>query len=131
MHLSVDVINSVALEEYSKRLREVELGLAKAMSRALGYEECFIEKALNLESGFDVFVTNLYPPNFKSEGSMGLVDHTDPGLFVSLIQDVNGGLQVLSHNGQWLDVNMLPSSIFIIFSDHLEVHAYYNTIYHL
>ncbi|GMN56434.1 hypothetical protein TIFTF001_025553 [Ficus carica] len=97
---------SVALEEYSKRLREVELGLAKAMSRALGYDECFIEKALNLESGFDVFVTNHnYPPNFKSEGSMGLADHTDPGLFVSLIQDVNGGLQVLYHNGQWLEVH--------------------------
>ncbi|GMN30336.1 hypothetical protein TIFTF001_041442 [Ficus carica] len=43
-------------------------------------------------------VTNLFPnpPNFKSEGSMGLADHTDPGLFVSLIQDVNGGLKHLN-----------------------------------
>ena len=95
--------------------------MAKAMSRALGFEECYIEKALDLKSGLDVFATNLYPPNFMSKGRMGLVDHTDPGLFVSLIQDVNGGLQVLSHDAKWVDVNMLPSSIFIIFSDHLEV----------
>ncbi|GMN25756.1 hypothetical protein TIFTF001_040769 [Ficus carica] len=61
---------SEALEEYWKRLREVELGLAKAMSRALGFEECYIEKALDLKSGIDVFATNLYPPNFMSKGRM-------------------------------------------------------------
>ena len=113
--------NSEALQDYTKRLRDVELGLAKAVSKSLGLAEDYIKKALNLDSGFDVFVTNLYPPNFQSKGSMGLADHTDPGFIVSLIQDVNGGLQVLSRDGKWINVNMPPNVLFIILSDHTEV----------
>lgn len=110
------------MEEYFKRLREVVRGLGKAVSKTLGFEECYIEKAFNLESGFDVSAMNLYPPNFQSKGAIGVPDHTDPGFFVSLVQDVNGGLQILSHAGNWIDVyDMPPNAIFINLGDHLEV----------
>ncbi|GMI99173.1 KAR-UP oxidoreductase 1 [Hibiscus trionum] len=81
-----------AFGEYLKEMHEVELGLAKAISRILGHEETYIEKEFNLEAGFDVSSMNLYPPSFQSKGSIGVANHTDPGFFVSLIQDVNGGL---------------------------------------
>ncbi|EXC32442.1 Leucoanthocyanidin dioxygenase [Morus notabilis] len=113
---------SEAMEEYFKRLREVVRGLGKAVSKTLGFEECYIEKAFNLESGFDVSAMNLYPPNFQSKGAVGVPDHTDPGFFVSLVQDVNGGLQILSNAGNWIDVyDMPPNAIFINLGDHLEI----------
>ncbi|XVF64442.1 hypothetical protein PTKIN_Ptkin09bG0170100 [Pterospermum kingtungense] len=110
-----------AIGEYHKRFHEVELGLAKAISKILGYEETYIEKEFKLEAGFDVSAMNLYPPSFQSKGSIGVPDHTDPGFFVSLIQDVNGGLQVLSHNGKWFNVNIPRNAIFINLGDHLEI----------
>ncbi|TYI38786.1 hypothetical protein ES332_A02G053000v1 [Gossypium tomentosum] len=64
---------------------------------------------------------NLYPPSLQSKGSIGLAEHTDPGFFVSLIQDVNGGLQMLSHKGNWITVNIPRNSIFISIGDHLEI----------
>ncbi|PPD72627.1 hypothetical protein GOBAR_DD30468 [Gossypium barbadense] len=54
-------------------------------------------------------------------GSTGLAEHTDPGFFVSLIQDVNGGLQVLSHQGNWITVNIPRNTIFVGIGDHLEI----------
>lgn len=111
------------MDDYFNRMREVVRGLGKAVSKTLGFEECYIDKAFNLESGFDVSAMNLYPPNFESKGAMGVPDHTDPGFFVSLVQDINGGLQILSHTGNWINVvNMLPNAIFINLGDHLEVY---------
>ncbi|XP_021800724.1 flavanone 3-dioxygenase 3-like [Prunus avium] len=115
---------SESMEEYFKGLREVVQGLGKAVSKALGFEECYIEKAFKLGTGFDVSAMNLYPPNFISKGSIGVPDHTDPGFFVSLIQDVNGGLQVFSNYGNCINVNMPPNAIFINLGDHLEVQLY-------
>ncbi|KAA3485349.1 1-aminocyclopropane-1-carboxylate oxidase 1-like [Gossypium australe] len=101
-----------AIGEYLKGMHEVELGLAKAISTTLGYEETYIEKEFKLEAGFDVATMNLYPPSLQSKGSTGLAEHTDPGFFVSLIQDVNGGLQVLSHKGNWITVD-IPRNTFV------------------
>ncbi|MFQ6628351.1 hypothetical protein Gotur_007592 [Gossypium turneri] len=75
----------------------------------------------SLEAGFDVATLNLYPPSLQSKGSTGLAEHTDPGFFVSLVQDVNGGLQVLSHKGNWITVNIPRNTIFIGIRDHLEI----------
>ncbi|XP_050387279.1 2-oxoglutarate-dependent dioxygenase 19-like [Argentina anserina] len=68
---------SEAMEEYVKRLRVILEGLGKAISKAMGFEECYIEKALEIDSGFDVSSLNLYPPNFKSKGSIGIAEHID------------------------------------------------------
>ncbi|MFQ6624247.1 hypothetical protein Gotur_004016 [Gossypium turneri] len=110
-----------AIGEYFKQMHEVELGLAKAISKILGYEETYIEKEFKLEAGFDVSAMNLYPPSFESKGSIGVPEHTDPGFFVSLIQDINGGLQMLTHKGNWVTVNIPRNAIFINLGDHLEI----------
>ncbi|XP_062076091.1 2-oxoglutarate-dependent dioxygenase 19-like [Humulus lupulus] len=113
---------SEAMGDYYRRMREVVHGLGKALSKTLGLEELFIEKALKLESGFDVSSINLYPPNFESKSGVGIPEHTDPGFFVSLTQDVNGGLQILSHTGKWINVNYMPSNAILInIGDHLEI----------
>lgn len=116
-------VDREALEEYFKSFKNVKIGLARAISKILGYEECYIEKVFNLESGFDVAAMNVYPPHFQSESSIGVPSHTDPGFIISLIQDVNGGLQVLSHNGKWINVYIPPNAFLIQIGDHLEVNS--------
>ncbi|XP_028781546.1 flavanone 3-dioxygenase 2-like [Neltuma alba] len=105
---------------YHKEMRKVVMGLAKAISKTLGLEESYIEKAFNLKSGFDVSAMNLYPPNYVSKGRIGLPDHTDPGFIVTLVQDVNGGLQILSHKGDWINAYIPRHAILIQLGDHLE-----------
>ncbi|KAI9077558.1 hypothetical protein K1719_040490 [Acacia pycnantha] len=110
------------LDEYFKEMRKVVMGLAKAVSKTLGLEEIsYIEKAFNLKSGFDVSAMILYPPNYVSKSRIGLPDHTDPGFIVTLVQDVNGGLQILSHKGYWINACIPRHAILIQLGDHLEI----------
>ncbi|CAL1362699.1 unnamed protein product [Linum trigynum] len=110
-----------ALGEYQTKFHEVKLGLARAMSLILGQEESYIENALHLESGFDVAAMNVYPPNLHSKGSIRLPEHTDPGFIVSLVQNMDGGLQILTHQGKWVNVLIPPSAILIQVGEHLEI----------
>ncbi|KAK7275579.1 hypothetical protein RIF29_16698 [Crotalaria pallida] len=109
------------VEEYRKEMRTVVSGLAKAVSKTLGFEENYIENAFNLKSGFDVMAMNLYPPTSRSKGAIGIPEHTDPGFVITLMQDVNGGLQILSHKGKWINAYIPHRGILIQLGDHLEI----------
>ncbi|CAK8569465.1 unnamed protein product [Lathyrus sativus] len=108
-------------EEYNNEMRKIVLGLARAMSKNLGFDENYIEKAFHMKLGFDVMAMNLYPPVSKSKSDIGLPNHTDPGFVITLMQDVNGGLQVLSHKGNWINVYIPHHAILIQLGDHLEI----------
>ncbi|CAN0928504.1 2-oxoglutarate-dependent dioxygenase 19 [Linum grandiflorum] len=110
-----------ALDDYVTRFHQVKLGLARAISTILGQEESYIATAFDLEFGFDVAAMNRYPPNFESKGTMGLAEHTDPGFIISLIQDVDGGLQILTHQGKWVNVHIPRNAILIQLGDQLEL----------
>ncbi|KAJ4822439.1 hypothetical protein Tsubulata_019782, partial [Turnera subulata] len=110
-----------AFGEYIKGLEEVKYGLARALSKILGQEETYLEDVFNLRRGYDVTAVNVYPPCFDAKSSIGLPTHTDPGFCVSLVQDVNGGLRVLSHQGKWINVSIPPNAILIQLADQLEV----------
>ncbi|XP_020224720.1 flavanone 3-dioxygenase 3 [Cajanus cajan] len=109
------------IEEYHKAMRMMVVGLARAVSKTLGFEEDYIEKEFNLKSGFDVMALNLYPPNSRSKGAIGIPEHTDPGFVITLVQDVDGGLQILSHQGKWINVHIPHHAILIQLGDHLEI----------
>ncbi|PSS02798.1 Protein DMR6-LIKE OXYGENASE 1 like [Actinidia chinensis var. chinensis] len=106
--------------EYCKRTREVARELLQGISEALGLEENYIEKAMDLESGFQLFAANLYPPCPQPELAMGIPAHTDHGLLTFLIENEIGGLQI-QHNGKWFHVNPLPNSFLVNTGDHLQV----------
>lgn len=114
---------SKSLEDYYQRDREVMINLAKAVSKTLGFEENYLEKELGLEIGADVSAMNVYPPWFKSNTPIGLPAHHDPGYLVSLVQNVNGGLQ-LHYKQKWINVHMPSNSIFVNIGDHLEVNMH-------
>lgn len=116
------ILDCEALEEYFKRLGEVVHGLGKAFWKSLGLEKCYIEKEFNLESGFDLSIITLYPPNFQSKGSVGLPSHPDPGVLCLLCKT----LTVVSKYNPikrncWVNVTIPPNTIFIQIGDQLEV----------
>ncbi|XP_052206113.1 2-oxoglutarate-dependent dioxygenase 19-like [Diospyros lotus] len=108
--------------EYCRRSRQVVRELLRGISESLGLEGSYIDKAMDLESGFQVFVANLYPPCPQPELTMGMPPHSDHGLLSLLIQNdtPTGGLQ-LQHNGKWVNVNAPPNCFLINTADHLEV----------
>jgi isopenicillin N synthase-like dioxygenase len=108
--------------EYSQRVREVARGLLKGISESLGLEGSYIDKALNLEQGKQIFVANLYPTCPQPELAMGLPPHSDHGLLTLLIYNGIGGLQI-QHEGKWVNVCALPNSFLVNTGDHLEVHS--------
>ncbi|XP_058727152.1 1-aminocyclopropane-1-carboxylate oxidase-like [Vicia villosa] len=108
-------------EEYNNEMRKIVAGLARAMSKNLGFDENYIEKAFQMKLGFDVIAMNIYPPNSEAKSDIGLPDHTDPGFVITLMQDVNGGLQILSHKGNWINVYIPHHAILIQLGDHLEI----------
>ncbi|GMP38931.1 hypothetical protein CsSME_00009984 [Camellia sinensis var. sinensis] len=107
------------LREYSKQTRKVAMELLRGISESLGLEECYIEKAMDLESGLQIFIGNLYPPCPQLELAMGLPPHSDHGLLTILIQNEIEGVQ-LQHNGKWVNVKALPNSFLVNTADHLE-----------
>ncbi|CAI0392090.1 unnamed protein product [Linum tenue] len=52
---------------------------------------------------------------------MGLAEHTDPAFIISLVQNMDGGLQILTHQGQWINVHIPPNAILIQLGDQLEL----------
>lgn len=123
VRLYIYVTYREALEDYYQRDREVIINLAKAVSKTLGFEENYLEKEFELETGADVSAMNVYPPGFKPNTQIGLPAHYDPGYLVSLVQNVNGGLQ-LNYKQKWINVDMPSNALFINIGDHVEVHTY-------
>lgn len=112
---------SEILSEYSRRNREVTMELLRGVSESLGLENNEMQKALDLESGFQLFVANYYPPCPEPEKAIGMPPHSDHGLLTFLIDNGIGGLQI-QHNGNWIKINKtVPNAILVNVGDQLEV----------
>ncbi|XP_075675329.1 2-oxoglutarate-dependent dioxygenase 19-like [Castanea sativa] len=106
--------------EFSKRNREVIIILLKAISKSLGLEESYVEKAANFELGLQLLAANYYPACPEPEKAIGLPAHYDHGLLTTLVNNGVSGLQV-KHNEKWFNVNIPPNVLFVQVADHLEI----------
>ncbi|XP_019054433.1 PREDICTED: protein DMR6-LIKE OXYGENASE 2-like [Nelumbo nucifera] len=106
--------------EYCKRTREVARLLLRGISESLGLEDCYIDKALQLDSSLQILTANFYPPCPQPELAMGMPPHSDHGLLTILLQNDISGLQV-QHKGRWVHVNALPNSFLVNTGDHIEI----------
>ncbi|OMO63561.1 Oxoglutarate/iron-dependent dioxygenase [Corchorus olitorius] len=122
---------SETAKEYGKKLREIAGEIMKGISKSLGLEEDYFNKALNLEKGLQFMAANLYPPCPQPELAIGLPAHTDHGLLTFLIQNGIGGLQV-KHKGKWFNISPLPNAILANIGDHVEIvsNGKYKSIMH-
>ncbi|CAN4107931.1 unnamed protein product [Withania somnifera] len=119
------------IREYCEKSRKVATMLLSGISESLGLEKELMNTSLDLDSGFEVFVANYYPPCPQPELVMGLPTHSDFGLLTFLIQNEVGGLQI-QHNGQWINVHPVPNSILVNTGDHLEIftNGIYKSVLH-
>ncbi|XP_057496628.1 2-oxoglutarate-dependent dioxygenase 19-like [Actinidia eriantha] len=111
---------SDVMREYTQITRALVRELLKGISKSLGLEECYIDKAMDLESGYQHFQANFYPRCPQPELSMGVPSHTDYGLLTALIHNGVVGLEIL-HHGKWVLVNPLPNAILVNVTDQLEI----------
>ena len=109
--------------EYCERTRGVARELLKAISESLGLEPFYIEKAMDLENGLQVFIGNLYLTCPQPKLAMGMPPHSDHGLLSLVTHNGIGGFQ-LQHNGMWVNVNAIPNSFLVNIADQLEVHFF-------
>ena len=114
--------HSEIAREFSKRNREVVIILLKAISKSLGLEESYVEKAANFELGLQLLAANYYPACPEPEKAIGIPAHYDHGLLTTLVNNGVSGLQV-KHNEKWFNVNISANVLFVQVADHLEVHS--------
>ncbi|CAI9769209.1 unnamed protein product [Fraxinus pennsylvanica] len=106
--------------EYAERSRFVARTLLQGMSENLGLEEGYVEEILKLDSMFQLFAVNYYPPCPQPDQAIGLPPHTDHGLLTFLIHNGVAGLQI-QHNGKWFNTNSPQNSILVNTADQLEI----------
>ncbi|XP_042442779.1 2-oxoglutarate-dependent dioxygenase 19-like [Zingiber officinale] len=111
---------SDVLRDYATCTRRVGMELLKGIWESLELEENDMNRALKLDSCFQVFIANLYPPCPQPELVFGLPPHSDHGLLTLLHQNGVDGLDV-EHGGKWVYVKPLPGSFLVNAGDHMQI----------
>ncbi|KAK6136471.1 hypothetical protein DH2020_029767 [Rehmannia glutinosa] len=106
--------------EFSEKTRSVTRKLLQGISENLELEQGYIDEALKLDSCFQLYAANFYPPCPQPDQAIGLPPHTDHGLLTFLIHNGVAGLQI-QHNGEWFNTNSPQNSILVNTADHLEI----------
>ncbi|KAG6383413.1 hypothetical protein SASPL_156835 [Salvia splendens] len=83
------------LAEYTERTRKMARELVGAVAESMELDRQYVEEALELDSSFQKFGGNFYPPCPQPDQTIGLPPHNDPGLFtILLIHNGLAGLQI-------------------------------------
>lgn len=94
--------------------------LVRIFALSLGLEEMYFDEKVTYP-GADM-VLNYYPPRTaeeEAENAIGLGSHTDLQCFTLLWQDMVGGLQVLTREGQWIKAPPIEGTIVVNIGDFL------------
>ncbi len=96
----------------------------RAIALELGQQEDFFSRA---HQGISCSLRLLYYPTIPATQTtqvdhtqMGAGAHTDYGFMTLLFQDPVGGLQVINHDGHWMDVPPINNAIVVNSGDLLE-----------
>ncbi|KAL2254455.1 protein DMR6-LIKE OXYGENASE 1-like [Sesamum indicum] len=108
------------LAEFSEKTRSVARKLLQDIGENLGLEKGYMDEVLKLDSCFQLYAANYYPPCPQPDQAIGLPAHTDHGLLTFLIHNGVAGLQI-QHNGEWFNTNSPQNSILVNTADHLEI----------
>ncbi|XP_073125354.1 2-oxoglutarate-dependent dioxygenase 19-like [Henckelia pumila] len=106
--------------EYAEKCRFLLRKLLQGISENLELEAGSMDETLNLDSCYQLYATNFYPPCPQPDQTIGIPSHTDPGLLTFLIHNGVAGLQI-QHNGEWFHATSPPNAILVNTADHLEI----------
>ncbi len=110
-----------AMEAYHAAANALSAVLARAFSLALGQEPDFLPKLLNPVT--QLLKVNHYPPqeNPTSVSDIGVVPHSDEGSFTILWQDENGGLEIESKSGEWVEAPPIRGTFVVNLGNMLQI----------
>ncbi|KAJ0987239.1 hypothetical protein J5N97_005595 [Dioscorea zingiberensis] len=107
---------------WKQSVREVAREVMGMMCEGLGVGPGRLEEMTCLEG--NGVAGHYYPPCPEPDRTLGIVDHTDPGVLTVLIQDQIGGLQVKKIEGDecfWVDVEPVPGALVFNVGDLLQI----------
>lgn len=119
-YVHVKILSRDTVFDYSEKTRPIVRNLLHAISENLGLEEGYMDEVLKLDSCFQLYAANYYPPCPQPDQAIGIPAHTDPGLLTFLIHNGVAGLQI-QHNGEWFSTSSTQNAILVNTADHLEV----------
>ena len=110
-----------AMEAYYEAANALSSVLQRAFSVALGQEADFLPKLLNPVQA--LLKVNHYPPqeNPTTVSNIGVVPHSDEGAFTLLWQDENGGLEIESKSGEWVEAPPIPGTIVVNLGNAMQI----------
>ena len=110
-----------AMEAYHEAANALSGLLARAFSLALGQEADFLPNLLNPVT--QLLKVNHYPPqdNPTEVSDIGVVPHSDEGSFTILWQDENGGLEIESKSGEWVEAPPIPGTYVVNLGNMMQI----------
>ncbi|XP_040380397.1 gibberellin 2-beta-dioxygenase 3-like [Oryza brachyantha] len=119
----------VALEEYTRAVREVGGRVMELMAEGLGVaaeeREVLRRMVVGREGSEEMVRVNHYPPCLlpagRDCGVTGFGEHTDPQIISVLRSNCTAGLQILLRDARWVPVPPDPDSFFVNVGDSLQV----------
>ncbi|XP_048139069.1 jasmonate-induced oxygenase 4-like isoform X1 [Rhodamnia argentea] len=119
------------ISEYGKELTELSKRLLSLISRSLGLEGDYLERAFGGREEFGACLrTNFYPKCPQPDLTLGLSAHSDPGFLTILLPDPHvSGLQV-RHRDHWVTVKPIPNALIVNLADQMQhIQVVTNAIY--
>lgn len=110
-----------AMEAYHEAADALSVVLARAFSLALGQEPDFLSNLLNPVT--QLLKVNHYPPqdNPTSVSDIGVVPHSDEGSFTILWQDENGGLEIETKSGEWVEAPPIHGTFVVNLGNMMQI----------
>ncbi|KAF8032034.1 hypothetical protein BT93_D1054 [Corymbia citriodora subsp. variegata] len=119
--------------EYGKEVTELCKRLLSLISRSLGCEADFLERAFGGGEEFGACLrANFYPKCPQPDLALGLSAHSDPGFLTILLPDPHvAGLQV-RQGDHWATVEPIPNAFIVNVGDQMQVvtNAIYRSVEH-
>lgn len=105
-------LRPVTLEYYSA-VQSLGMSMLRAFARALQMEEDFFGPYF--QKPLMMLRLLHYPPQdvVTDENDIGVLAHTDAGGFTILLQDMNGGLEIRTKDGEWARVPPIENTFVI------------------
>lgn len=105
-------------QQYYQHIRQIGHQIFRALALALSLPETYFDEHLTLAPSQLRLIH--YPYNPSAKDSLGIGSHTDYEFFTLLLPTAPG-LQVLSKNGQWVDVPLIEDTLVMNIGDMMQI----------